>query len=99
MTDLKRSQVHRRLEAKFKIGGADASDLILVLLLAAVLNLFLGRVPFGAAFVFGLPAALFAALYFGKRGKPDGFLAHALKFYLSTGELLAGSLDENHGRK
>lgn len=88
--DLKNSQVHRNLDAKFKIGGIEASDLIGVLILAAVMNLFFGRVPFGALFIFGIPAALFVALYLGKRGKPDGYLNHAIKFYLSTGELHAG---------
>jgi len=94
VTELKISQVHRRLDAKFKIGGVEASDLLGVLLLAAVMNLVLGRVPYGAVLIFGIPAALFVGLYFGKRGKPDGYLQHALKFYLSTGALRAGSIEE-----
>ena len=91
---LKTSQVHRRLDAKFKVGGVEAADLLGVLILAAVMNLFLGRVPYGAVFIFGIPAALFVGLYFGKRGKPDGYLAHAIKFYLSSGALRAGSIDD-----
>jgi hypothetical protein len=50
---------------------------------------------FGPIFIFGLPGVLFFALYFGKRGQADGFLLHALKFYLSTGELYAGSKEED----
>jgi hypothetical protein len=96
--DLKRSTVHRRLDAKFKIGGADASDLMLVLLLTAVLNLFFGRVPYGAVAIFGLPSLIFSGLYFGKRGKPEGFLLSFIKFYLSPGELWAGTY-ENDDRK
>ena len=92
--ELKTSQVHRKLDAKFKVGGVEASDLLGVLLLAAVMNLILGRVPYSAVFIFGIPAALFVGLYFGKRGKPDGFLMHALKFYLSPGELLAGTMEK-----
>jgi hypothetical protein len=92
---LKTSLVHRRLDAKFKVGGVEASDLVGVLLLAAVLNLFLGRVPYGAILIFGVPAALFITLYFGKRGKPDGYLQHVLKFYLSSGELRAGYSEDN----
>jgi hypothetical protein len=91
--ELKTSQVHRRLDAKFKIGGVEASDLLGVLLLAAVMNLFMGRVPYGAVFIFGIPALLFVGLYFGKRGKPDGYLQHAIKFYLSTGALRAGNIE------
>jgi hypothetical protein len=87
---LKTSTVHRKLDAKFKIGGVEATDLLSVLLLGAVLNLIFGRLPFAPIFIFGLPGLLFAALYFGKRGKPDGYLMHGLKFYISPGELHAG---------
>lgn len=91
VSELESSAVHRRLDAKFKIGGAEASDLLGVLLLAAVLNLALGRIPYSPILVFGIPGLLFVALYFGKRGKPDGYLLHAIRFYLSPGELRAGN--------
>lgn len=91
---LNTSTVHRKLDAKFKIGGIEAADLLSVLLAAAVLNLFLGRFSFGPIFIFGIPGLLFFVLYFGKRGKPEGYLPHALKFYLSPGELHAGSKEE-----
>ncbi len=87
---LKASTVHRKLDAKFKIGGIDATDLLAVLLLSAIMNLFFGQLRIGPFFVFGLPAILFFALYFGKRGKPDGYLLHAIKYFLSPGELRAG---------
>lgn len=91
MNELESSAVHRRLDAKFKIGGAEASDLLGVLLLAAILNLVLGRIPYAPIFIFGVPGLLFVALYFGKRGKPDGYLLHAIRFHISPGELRAGS--------
>lgn len=91
---LKTSQVHRRLDAKLKIGSVEATDLLVVLILAAVLNLFLNSIPFGPILIFGIPSLLFVALYFGKRGKPDGYLLHAIKFYLSPGELWAGSVED-----
>jgi hypothetical protein len=93
--ELKTSEIHRRLDAKFKIGSVEASDLLSVLLLAAVMNLVLGRVPYGAVLIFGIPGALFVGLYFGKRGKPDGYLQHAIKFYLSSGELRAGNKEDH----
>ncbi len=92
---LKTSVVHRKLDAKFKIGGMEATDLLAVLLSAAIMNLFLGQTAVGPIFIFGVPGVLFCALYFGKRGKPDGFLSHALKFYLSPGELWAGEKASN----
>lgn len=88
---LKTSTIHRKLNAKFKIGGIDATDLLSVLLCAAVMNLFFGRLSFGPVLIFGLPGILFFVLYFGKKGKPEGYLFHALKFYLSPGELRAGN--------
>ncbi len=94
MTGLKASLVHRRLDAKLKVGGVEAIDLLVVLILAAVLNLFLNSIPFGPIFIFGIPGFLFVAFYFGKRGKPDGYLLHAIKFYLSPGELRAGNVED-----
>lgn len=91
---LKTSTIHRKLNAKFKIGGIDAADLLSVLLCAAIMNLFFGRLSFGPIFIFGFSAVLFFVLYFGKKGKPDGYLFHAVKYYLSPGELRAGHKEE-----
>lgn len=91
---LKTSTVHRNLDAKFKIGGVEAADLLAVLLVGAVMNLIFGRLSIGPIFIFGLPGFLFCLLYFGKRGKPDGYLMHALKFYVSSGELRAGNTED-----
>lgn len=87
---LDRSSVHRKLDAKFKIGGVDAADLIAVLLVAGVMNLFFGRMSIGPILIFGPAGILFMVLYFGKRGKPDGFLLSVLKYYLSSGRIDAG---------
>lgn len=91
---LKTSTVHRNLDAKFKIGGVEAADLLAVLLTGAVMNLIFGRLSIGPIFIFGVPGILFFALYFGKRGKPEGYLMHALKFFISSGELRAGERED-----
>ena len=91
---LKTSTVHRNLDAKFKIGGVEAADLLAVLLSGAVMNLIFGQMSIGPIFIFGVPALLFCILYFGKRGKPEGYLMHALKFYISSGELRAGEPED-----
>lgn len=91
---LKTSTVHRNLDAKFKIGGIEAADLLAVLLTGAVMNLIFGRLSIGPIFIFGVPGILFFALYFGKRGKPEGYLMHALKFFISSGELRAGECED-----
>lgn len=91
---LKISTVYRKLDAKFKIGGVEATDLLAVLLLGAVMNLIFGRLSIGPIFIFGIPGALFCALYFGKRGKPEGYLMHAIKYYISPGEIHAGEKED-----
>lgn len=90
----KTSAVHRNLDAKFKIGGVEAADLLAVLLSGAVMNLIFGRLAIGPIFIFGIPGLLFCALYFGKRGKPEGYLMHTLKFFISSGELRAGECED-----
>lgn len=74
----------------------EAADLLAVALLAAVMNLFFGRTSIGPIFIFGLPGALLLVLYFGKRGKPDGYLLHALKYFLSPGRIIAGQKHEDN---
>lgn len=91
---LKSSSLHRKLDAKFKIGGMDATDLLTVLFVATLMNLFFGRLSIGPLFIFGVPSILFFVLYFGKKGKPDGYLLHGLRYYLSSGELRAGKNEE-----
>ena len=88
-----RSRVFRKLDAKFKIGGIEAADLIAVLISGAVMNLFFGRITVGPIFIFGVPTALFFLLYYGKRGRPDGFLFHLLNYLISPGRLIAGRIE------
>ena len=72
----------------------DCRSGVAVLFTAAVMNLIFGQFSFGPIFIFGIPAVLFFVLYFGKRGKPDGYLLHAIKYYLSPGELWAGEKED-----
>ncbi len=93
---LNRSTVHRKLDAKFKVGGMEAVDLFAVGILAAVMNLFFGRTSVGPIFIFGLPGILLCALCLGKRGKSDGYLLHALKYFISPGRIAAGQKQEDN---
>jgi hypothetical protein len=83
--ELNTSTTQRGLNVKMKIGGFEALDLIACLILCAALNLFFGNMSFGIPIVFGVPAFFLTSLYFGKRGKPDEYLKHLLRFYLTTG--------------
>tara|TARA_B110001454_G_scaffold219192_1_gene251134 strand:- start:21083 stop:21409 length:327 start_codon:yes stop_codon:yes gene_type:complete len=93
--EYKESTVHRKLDAKIRIGGMEAPDILAVLIFASVMNLFFGRTSFSFIFVIVLPALLLSILYFGKRGKPDDYLIHLLRFYLSNGFFAAGENDLN----
>lgn len=83
---LNRSTVHRGLDVRMKVGGLEALDLIATLILTAALNVF--QLP--TLLVLGLPSILVVVLYFGKRNKPDGYLQHLIRFYLTAGHFSAG---------
>ena len=85
--ELSRSTVHRGLDVRMKVGGMEAFDLIAALILAATMNLF--GLP--SVFVIGIPAGVLVTLYFGKRNKPDGFLIHLFRYYLTPGHYSAAA--------
>ncbi len=87
--------MHRKLDAKFKIGSMEASDILGILIFAAIMNLLFGRTSFAFPFVIILPLILLIILYLGKRGKPDGFLVHIAKFYLTSGYFSAGETQKD----
>jgi len=88
--DLDTSQVHRDLDAKFKIGGLEAFDLLMALIFGAVMNLFFGGTPFEVPLAVGGPIAIILVMYLGKKGKPENYMAHLLKFYMEPGFFSAG---------
>ncbi|MCB9085766.1 MAG: hypothetical protein H6624_15570 [Bdellovibrionaceae bacterium] len=85
--ELNRSSVHRGLDVRMKVGSFEALDLIVTLILAALLNLF--GLP--GLVVIALPAALLLVLYLGKRNKPEGFLAHLIRYLLTPGHYSVGA--------
>jgi len=87
---LKTSTVHRRLDSKLMLFGLEAFDLIFILILASVMNLFFGQTALSALMVFVLPISLGLVLYFTKRKKPEHYLLHLIKFHLLPGGLSCG---------
>jgi hypothetical protein len=77
-----------------KVAGMEAIDLIATLILAATLNLF--HLP--TFLVIGLPGATLLTIYYGKRNKPDGFLIHLARFYMTPGHYSAGQLSQQGER-
>lgn len=88
--EIQTSSVHRRLDAKLKIAGLEVPDLLFVLIFAAVMNLFFGRTSLALPLVLVLPSVMLLVLYIGKRDKPDSFLIHLARFYLTPGFFSAG---------
>ena len=85
MLELESSIVHRNLDAKLKIGGLEALDLLLVLISSAFMGIFFNGGKLGFIFVFILPLILLIFLYFLKRNRPEGYLKDVLRFSLSRG--------------
>lgn len=85
MQELDSSIVHRNLDAKLKIGGLEALDLLIVLIFSAFMGIFFDGGKLGFLFVFILPLALLIFLYFLKRNRPEGYLRDVLRFSLSRG--------------
>ena len=96
--NLNTSTVHRNLDAKLKILGFELFDLLSILIFAAVMNLIFGRTSLSFVTVFALPVFLGAVIYFGKRGKPDNYLIHMVRYALLPGALASGKSAHNEGK-
>ena len=84
------STIQRNLDAKLKIGNIEALDLLIALICGAIMNLFFSGTALELPLVIGMPMLILAVCYFGKRGKPEKFLPHLIRFYLETGFFAAG---------
>ncbi len=78
---------------KTKLFGFELGDLLFIFLYLALSNLVFGQTRLKFLVVWVGTFALAAALYFAKRGKPDGFLQHAGEYFWSAGVLSAGTPD------
>lgn len=95
MSELRTSTVHRNLDAKLKVVGMEAHDLLFVLLFASVMNLIFGKTGLAIYLVFLLPSLMAVVLFFAKRNKPDRFLPHLLRYHLQPGFYSAGEEPKN----
>jgi uncharacterized membrane protein len=77
---LKSTAVSRCLEKKLLFFGYELPDVLVIFLFLAVLNLTFGRTEYKFVLVW-LPALTLAvALRIAKRGRPDNFLIHWIRF-------------------
>jgi len=89
------STVQRNLDAKLKIGNIEAFDLLIALICGAVMNLFFSGTALEMPLVIGVPAVILATFYFGKRGKPEKYLPHLLRYHLEPAFFSAGEEPTN----
>ena len=68
----------------------ETHDLIFILLFASAMNFIFGGTKLAFYLVFLLPSLIVFVLWIGKRGKPDGFLVHWLRYYFQAGHFAAG---------
>ena len=88
--EINTATVQRNLDAKLKIGNIEALDLLIALICGSMMNLIFGGTALELPLVVGMPMLILAVCYFGKRGKPEKYLPHLLRFYVSPGFFAAG---------
>ena len=77
------------LDKRLLVLGFEVLDLLSIFMLLSVLHLFLGDLGNQFLFVW-LPSLMFTAiLWIGKRGKPENYLIHWIRFHLKPGTLSA----------
>ena len=99
MEPLKTSAVHGNLESKPKILGFEMPDLVGILLFSSVMNLIFGNTGIGAYMTFVPSAVMAGVLFFAKRGKPDGYLVHLVRYHSTPGFYAAGEEAKNAKNK
>ena len=99
MEPLKTSTVHRNLDRRPKILGMEMQDLVVVMLFASILNLIFGHSRLGVYMTFIPPSVLALVLFVCKRGKPDNYLAHLIRYHTTSGFYSAGEKPKNKSSK
>lgn len=79
---LELSKVSRSLDRKTLILWLEITDIFALVTFCSVLNLFFGGTALKIYLVYLPTLVLGATLIIAKRGKPEGFLVHFLKFHL-----------------
>ena len=82
---LKCNPVSKCLDKKTLVWGFEMADLLLVFMLLAVLNFIFGGTDNKLLFVWSPPFLLALVLRYGKKGKPENYLIHWIKYQTSAG--------------
>ena len=79
------NSVSKCLDKKTLIWGFEMADLLIVFLLLAVLNLLFGGTEYKLLLVWFPPVLIAAILHYGKKGKPENYLLHYIRYQFSSG--------------
>lgn len=83
--NLPSSKVYKCLDKKTLILGFEITDLFALMLVLAILSFITGNTAYKALFTWIPVAILGAVIRIAKRGKPDQFIIHWLKYQLTPG--------------
>jgi len=87
--DLKVTSVSKCLDKKMMIMGFEIPDLLFIFLSMSILNFLFGTTNLKLLFVWLPSFALAMTLRLTKRGKPENYLIHWLRFQIKPGRLQA----------
>ena len=88
--------VSQCLGKKLKFLGFEMLDLLAISLSLSILNLLFGQSDLKVLLVWTPPTILALTLYFGKKGKPDNYMLHWLRFQMRPGSYSAFSEPTNN---
>lgn len=87
--DLRTTFVSKSLDRKIKIMGFEVFDLLTIFMTISVLNFLFGGMSYQFLLIWLPTIILSLTLYYGKRGKPDNYLIHWLRYQFSPSKYSA----------
>ena len=78
--EIRTTQVSKCLDKKLKVMGFEVIDLFALFLTISVLNFIFGNTSFKIILIWAPSLSLAFILFFGKKGKPDNYLIHWLRY-------------------
>jgi hypothetical protein len=79
------TNISKCLDRKLVLFGFEVLDLLAIFLVLSILNLLFGQMPLKSLFVWAPTVTLACILRWGKRGKPDKYLVHWVRFQIKPG--------------
>lgn len=86
---LEQNKVSKSLDRKLLIMGFEVPDLLVIFLLLSILNFFFGSSSYQLFLVWLPPALVALVLKIAKKNKPDNFLLHFIRYWVSPGIIKA----------